>query len=246
MKLKGKRVLITGGAKRVGRALALHLGHLGMHVAIHYGRSADEAADTVARLRSLRVEAAAFQADFNAGAATATALIERVAGEFGPLDVLVNSAAAWVPGTLAATDEANWDQHFNVNLKTPFFLIQAFAAQCANRPGAVVNLVDYQSERNATTHMAYLLAKGGLAQLTGMAARALGPSIRVNALSLGAILPADDHDNGAWEALRQRTPTQRLGAPTDVAAALEFVLRQDYINGVVLPVSGGEHLLGAE
>jgi pteridine reductase len=242
--LAGTVALVTGGAVRIGRALALALAGRGARVALHYGSSAEAAAEAVAAIRQLGGDAAAFAADLRDFDQTEE-LVERVAGRFGQVDILVNSAAAFVPAGLADTTEPLWDEHFAVNLKAPFFLSRAFARHVGEeRHGQIVNIADWRAVRPDPHCLAYSLTKAGIVAMTQGLALALAPNIRVNAIAPGAILPPPGRDGTYLEELGERLPLRRHGSPDEVAAALLYVVTAEFVTGQVLFVDGGEHLRG--
>lgn len=246
MDLRNQRVLVTGGAIRVGRAIALRLAEAGAQVCIHYGRSADAAASTLSELEALGSRAAAISADLSDAEATAC-LIGRASDALGgPIDVLINSAAIFLPGDLAATDLAMWESQFGINLRAPFQLSQSFAAQVGSAEpagGAIINILDARNNRPGADHFAYRLTKVALEAMTRNLAVDLAPAIRVNAVALGAILAPPGEDASYLEALAQtRVPLRRPGSPELVADNVLHLLQQDFLTGVVIPLDGGEFL----
>lgn len=240
--LDGMVALVTGGALRIGRALALALAGRGARVAIHYGNSAEAARKTVTAIQALGTEAAAFQADLRDHSLTEE-LVDRVAEHFGKVDLLVNSAAAFAPAGLADTTETLWDEQFAVNLKAPFFLARAFARHVGtNRPGQIVNIADWRALRPDPDFLAYSLTKAGIVAMTKGLAVALAPNIRVNAIAPGAILPPHDRDEAYLAEIGKRTPLKRHGSPDEVAAALLYLVTAGFVTGQVIFVDGGEHL----
>lgn len=242
MELQGKVAVVTGGAVRLGRALALALAAEGVRVAVHYGHSAGPAEQVVAEIAALGSEAVALQADLGQSGA-AHSLIERAVAHFGRVDILVNNAAIFEPGNWDDTTEENWDQHFAVNLKAPFFLGQAFAAQVGReRSGHIVNIADWRGARPGTDHIAYTLTKAGLIAMTQSLALALAPNIQVNAIAPGLILPPPGRDQAFLERKAAQIPAQRIGSPQDIAQALLYLVHSDFVTGELLHVTGGEHL----
>lgn len=242
MKLDGRVAVVTGGAVRLGKALALALADQGVRIAIHYGTSVNQAQETVEQIRATGSDGIAIQADLRE-AALAPAVIERAVAHFGQVDILINSAAVFEPGALADTTEANWDKHFAVNLKAPFFLSQAFAAHIGQeRRGHIVNIADWRATRPSVDHLAYTLTKSALITLTHGLALALAPDIQVNAIAPGAILPPPGQDQAYLDRLAQTIPLRRAGSPDEVARAMLFLLNSDFITGEVILVTGGQHL----
>jgi pteridine reductase len=169
--------------------------------------------------------------------------VERAVERFGRVDILVNSAAIFEPGRWYDTTDANWDRHFAVNLRAPFFLSQAFARQVATpRRGHIVSIADWRAVRPGTDHIAYTLTKAALITMTQSLALALAPNIQVNAIAPGLILPPPDEDAAYLERRAARIPADRAGSPAEVAQALIFLLRSEFVTGDVIFVTGGEHL----
>lgn len=242
MKLDSKVALVTGGAVRLGKALALALAKEGVRVAIHYGRSKSSAEETVTEIKALGSDAIAIQADLHQ-TGRETDLIDRAAARFGQVDILVNSAAIFEPGDLADTTEALWNEHFSINLKAPFFLSQAFAAHVGtDRPGHIINIADWRGVRPGPHHLAYTLTKSAIITMTQSLALALAPNIQVNAIAPGAILPPPGQDRDYLERLTEKIPLRRTGTPDDVSRTLIFLLSSDFITGELIFVTGGEHL----
>lgn len=241
--LCGKSAIVTGGAVRLGRALADRLAREGLDVCIQYSSSQAAAADAVPALRAQGVRAAAVQADFTDPVAAARRVVEQAVQELGRVDVLINCAAIFEPGTLAETDEANWDRHLNINLKAPAYLCREFTkALSPGSTGHIVNIVDWRALRPGVGHLAYTVAKSGLVALTSILAQELAPRVQVNAIAPGAILPVPGSSPAEFAAIGRTTPLQRTGHPDDIADALIYLLRSEYVTGEVVHVTGGQHL----
>lgn len=243
MNLKGKTAIVTGGARRLGRVFALALAERGAHLVIHYDHSAGYAEATRSGIEALGAEAVIVQADFSQPT-QAPRVIDAAMDAFGRVDILINSAAIFEAGDFATTDEANWDRHFNINLKAPFLLSQAFAAQIPeDGAGKIVNVADWRGLRPGTDHVAYTLTKSALLTLTKIMAQALAPRITVNALALGAILPPPGAGQAYMDQLAQKIPLRRTGAPADAVAAMLLLLEgSDFITGATIVIDGGEAL----
>ena len=244
MDLQGKTAVVTGGAIRVGRALVLALAEVGCHVFIHYGRSAGPAILTKEDAEAWGVKAAIFSANL-AKVDAAKQVMETAVSTFGHIDILINSAAIFPEkDTFTGTDPVLWDQIMNINLRAPFLLSQAFAAQLpAETPGKIINILDARLRHPATDHFVYRFAKGSLAQMTEMLALELAPHITVNGVALGAILPPPGKDASHLDAIAQkRVPLRRAGSAEIVAENVLHLLRQDFLTGVIIPIDGGEFL----
>lgn len=241
MELRGKVAIVTGGAVRLGRALALALAGLGARLVIHYNSSAGSAQETLAQIKAWS-DGIAIQADLRQ-VSQVKAIIAQAVERFGQVDVLINSAAIFGPGGIADTTEADWDRHFEINLKAPFFLCQAFAAQVGReQPGHIINIADWRATRPRGNYLAYTLTKAALITMTYSLAQALVPNIQVNAIAPGLILPPPGKDRAYLEDIAQTIPAHKAGSPDDIAKAMLFLLASDFITGELIFVTGGEHL----
>ena len=238
MDLHGRVALVTGAGKRLGRAIAVGLGEAGCDVAVHYHGSAEGAEDTARSIREAGRQARVFQADLRNGAA-ARGLADQVAGAFGHLDVVINSAAVMVQRELASITAAEWNDALSLNLSAAFFVSQGAAPHLRKTRGKIVNLADLAAFEVWPSYLPLNVSKAGVVMLTHGLARILAPEITVNAVAPGAVLPPDDWPAAARERLAATTPLRRLGAPEDVVRAVVFLLESDYVTGVVLPVDGG-------
>lgn len=252
--LHGKTILITGAARRLGRAFALACGRAGADLILHHGHSPAEAESLRDELASFGARAWILAADFS-HPESASQLIER-AHELSPLYGLVNSAAIFEPLTVHDTTLADWNRHLNINLTAPFLLSQAFAkhlpAQAAvpggEVHGRIVNILDWRATRPGADHFPYTISKSALAAMTKSLAVALAPHITVNGLALGAILPPADIDPvgnpSASEKIIKAVPAQRWSEAGEVEEALLFLLSGPaYITGEIIHVDGGRHLV---
>lgn len=236
---RAKRVLVTGGAKRIGAAICRQLAGAGWSVAVHYNGSADDAAALATSLAA----AAEVQADLS-DAAALPGLVDAAASALGgPLDALVNNASLFEEDSLADVTPEGFARTQAINLAAPLLLIQAFAARLpAGQPGAVVNLTDQRVWRLNPTFLSYTLSKAGLWTLTQVAAQALAPHIRVNAVGPGPVLQSI-HQNGAmFAAEAAAVPLARAVEPHEIAAAVQFLLDSSAVTGQMIAVDGGQHL----
>jgi NAD(P)-dependent dehydrogenase (short-subunit alcohol dehydrogenase family) len=241
MSLDGKTILITGAAHRVGRTLALAAAQAGADVVIHYGRSTSQAQDTQEEIQNLGRTAHLLQADLN-DPKQVRALIPN-ALQFGPLDALVNNAAIFEPLGWDETDLESWDRHLMINLSAPFLLSQAFAHSLGKQnEGRIINILDWRALRPGADHLPYTISKAGLAALTQSLAQAFGPTITVNGIALGAILPPSDGNAG--DEVIQGLPIQRWAELEEVQQTLLFLLTGPrYITGEIIHLDGGRHLI---
>lgn len=244
--------LVTGAGRRLGRAMALYLGGRGHDVAIHYASSRDEAEAVAAEARALGVRAATVQADL-LDEGDMAGLVPAAAAALGrPLTVLVNNASIFEYDNLHTATRTSWDRHFDSNLRAPFVLTQAFAAQApkgarddAGEPIAsalVVNLIDQRVLKLTPEFMTYTLAKMGLWALTRTAAQALAPDIRVNAIGPGPTLQGGRQSAGHFARQRAATVLGRGANPADICAALGYFLDAPAVTGQLLCIDGGQHL----
>jgi pteridine reductase len=242
--LDGRFALVTGAAKRIGAVIARTLHAAGANVAIHYNRSASEADQLAADLNRSRAKSAftvaADMRDIAAVQRMAAQVLERTGGR---LDVLINNASNFYPTPIGTITLEQWDDLFGSNLKAPLFLSQALVPALRAARGVIVNIVDVHSQRPLRDHPVYGPAKAGLAMLTRSLAKDLGPDIRVNGVSPGAILWPDE-GQGMSDALRaaiiKQTALKRAGAPEDIAATVLFLVRDaPYVTGQIIAVDGG-------
>jgi pteridine reductase len=239
-----KVALITGAAKRVGATIARHLHAHGFDLAIHHRGSPAEAAALAAELDSLRAGSALIVQAELGDIAALDALVDATIARFGRLDALVNNASAFHPTSVGQATEADWNALFDSNAKGPFFLAQAAALHLRAAGGAIVNLVDVYGERPLANHTIYSMAKAANAMLVKSLALELGPEVRVNGVSPGAILwPESGKSEGAKQAMLAKTALKRVGSPDDVAEAVRWLIEDArYTTGQILAVDGGRLL----
>ena len=239
-------IIITGAARRVGAAIARSLHNAGADVIVHCNRSRTEADALVKELNSVRAKSASvLQGDLLAYNAL-KGLIDQAASVFGKLDGLVNNASTFVATPIGKIDEDNWRELVGTNLKAPLFLSQAAVPYLQKTKGSIVNIVDIHSERPLKDFVVYSAAKAGLAGLTRSLALELGPHIRVNGVSPGAIIWPDDaadFPTAERERIVLQTPLRRTGSPEDIAGAVKYLmLDAPYVTGQILAVDGGREL----
>ncbi|AKE51395.1 SDR family oxidoreductase [Kangiella geojedonensis] len=234
-----RTALITGGAIRVGKAIALALAEQGYDIAIHYNRSSHEAVQTAEEVKKFGVNAKLYQANLSEPE-QCRELIERVFKE-NDLSVLVNSAAVFPETDSVMEGLAEWDSVMNLNLRAPLELSKAFVD---NTPlsGHIINILDARINRPSGDHLVYRLSKSGLWHLTEALAQDLAPNIQVNGLALGAIMPPPGASQDHFERMAEKIPLARTGSPKAVGEAVAFLVGQEFVTGVVLPIDGGEFL----
>lgn len=241
MELRGKVGLVTGGGRRVGRALALALADRGMAVAVHYNESERGAKDVVASIAKRGGRAQTFAADLTEPTAP-DALVQQVVADLGSLDVLVNSAAVMIRTPFGEVDVHEWDRIFALNLRAPFFLSQAAAPHLRRARGAIINIADLAAFETWPGYVPHGLTKSGIVHMTKALAQVLAPEVRVNAVAPGTVLLPDDWSDADRDRLDKTTPLKRQGTPDDVASAMLFLLDADYITGETIIVDGGRHV----
>ncbi len=240
--LSEQRILITGGAARVGKAVAHHLASQGCAVAIHYRSSEDSARQMRQEFHERGVDCEIFQADLSEFDALAD-LVDRAEEALGPLTGLINNAAIWHPTPFKEVELDDWNQFFDINLRAPFFLAQRFAQIASGRPHAqLINMVDIFARRPLTEYAPYGMTKAALHYMTEVLAAELATDIRVNGIAPGVVLLSDDDDPDEDEALQkleQNIPLGFRGSPEDVAQTIAFLLGGPaYITGEVIAVDG--------
>jgi NAD(P)-dependent dehydrogenase (short-subunit alcohol dehydrogenase family) len=239
MTVDGRVALITGGARRIGHALALALAGRGAHVVVSYRTSAPEAHRTVAALSARGATALAVQADLTR-AAEVRGLMRRIERRFGRLDVLINSAAVFPRTPFATLTERDWDGALDANLKGPF-LCALYASRLMRRAGGkIVNITDWAGLRPYRHYLPYCVSKAGLIGLTQALAKELAPRIQVNAVALGPILPPPRMSRAEQARIARQVPLGRWGDPQDVVNTVVFLLEgAEFMTGSTVVVDGG-------
>lgn len=244
MQLEGRVVLITGAARRIGRAIALRLAAQRCRLALHYHTSGVEIQRTAADCRERGApETLTLQADL-AHEPAVRDLAGRALLHFGGLDVLVNNASSFERDDIDHFDPARWERTLRVNLTAPLLLAHELRDALRSSSGRIVNLCDAGAGRNWPEHLSYVVSKAALESLTRVLARALAPRVTVVGVAPGVVAWPEHYDQRTREDLTRRIPLGRAGSPEDVAAAVEYLLRDgDYLTGVIVPVDGGRHLV---
>jgi NAD(P)-dependent dehydrogenase (short-subunit alcohol dehydrogenase family) len=236
---KGALALVTGGAHRLGRAIAIGLAQKGYAILLHYFHSDDKAQRTAAELKSLGVDVFVKQADLTDESALASLFSEADSISY-PLRVLVNSAAVMSRGSVQTLMPAEWDRIIALNLRAPFRCSQEAAQRMET--GLIVNITDVGAQKAWSGFPAYTVSKAGLESLTRILARSLAPRIRVNAIAPGFVFPSKEIPEEEWQRLIRRVPLGRPAHPEEVASAIEFLLDNEYITGQTIVLDGGYSL----
>lgn len=233
--------VVTGAARRLGRAIAVELAHQGYAIGLHFHRSAQAAEQTAADLRAEGAVVELIQANL--------AMPEEIEGLFRqvdalkrPLKVVVNSASVMSRGDLRTLSVEEWDAMMAVNLRAPWLLARA-AARRMPAGGVIINLVDSGIRKTWSSYPVYSISKAGLDTLTRLLAKTLAPDIRVNAVAPGLILRAKSLPEAEWQRLVERLPLKRAGTPEDVARAVTFLVQSTHITGETMFIDGGYQLV---
>jgi len=244
--------LVSGAATRLGRAMALSLAERGYDVAVHYATSEEDAQKVVAEITGMGQRAVTLQADLLREDDMAALLPRAATALGGPVTCLVNNASVFEYDTLSSATRASWDRHMDSNLRAPFVLTQAMAAQKLEvgrdengepfARGLIVNMIDQRVRKLTPEFMTYTLAKAGLWTLTQTAARALAPAIRVNAIGPGPTLLAAGQPTDHFAKQRANTVLKRGSNPGDITGALGYFIDSPGVTGQLLCVDGGQHL----
>ena len=243
--LRGKRALVTGGGQRVGQAIALSLGAQGMHVAVHYRESREGAEHTAELIREAGGSAVLVQADL-AEREQARSLVDRALQLLGGLDVLVPSAANFERIALADVDDAAWDRSLDLNLASPFALVQRAVPALRASGGSVTFISCSSATVPMRSYLPYVVSKGAVKHLMKTLALELAPEIRVNAVAPGTVMPPAAYDATAIERLARAIPLARVGSPQDIANAVVFLASSPFITGHELAVDGGRSVARSE
>ena len=229
--------LVTGAAHRLGKAFALTLAREGFDIILHYHQSSEEALQAQSEIESVGGRVTLSRADL-----TDPLQIQSLVSQFSTVDVLINSAAFMPGGNVEALTLENWDTALDLNLRAPFLL----ARECAkkmNAGGLIVNITDVGAQKAWSRYPSYTVSKAALESLTKILARALAPRIRVNAIAPGFVLQSDIVSDEEWQKLIQRIPLKRPARIEEIASALEFLLKNEYITGQTIVVDGGYSLV---
>ncbi len=242
MNIKGKTALITGGAVRVGKAMTLALAAEGTNVVVNYNSSAAAAEETVAEAKALGVGALAIQCDVSNHDQVKT-MIDNAAAEFGGIDILINNASWWRKTPFPMDDFNDWFKVFDILIHGSMYCCNYIAPMMKKAgEGAIINIVDASAWRPFKDFVAHSVGKAGLLAFTRQLAVELAPEIKVNAISPGPVLPPPEYTESQNQRTANRTALKRWGTPQDVADAMLFLIKSNYITGEFITVDGGEKL----
>jgi NAD(P)-dependent dehydrogenase (short-subunit alcohol dehydrogenase family) len=236
-------VLVTGAARRLGRAIALDLASAGYDVAVHFNSSRDDAEITASEVRKLGRKATLVEADLS-DEIQVEMIIPNATREIGPLTALVNNASVFRDDRIETMTRTSWDLHIETNLRAPLVLAQAFAKQLpAGAQGAIVNMLDQAVWKLTPQFLSYTVSKTGLWTLTRTLAQALAPRIRVNGIGPGPTLKAEKQTSENFAKQVDATLLKRAPEPADIAAAVRYLLSAKAVTGQMIAVDSGQHLV---
>lgn len=243
MNIEGKVVLITGSAKRIGRATAVEMARKGARVGIHYRSSKREAEHTLELIRDSGGDAALFRGELT-DTAILSGIFQQLNSRFGGLDILVNNASIFSAATADQTTPEQWDEQMGTNAKAPFLVAQHAAPLMRLRgQGKIINIVDVAGESVWTRYFPYSISKAALIAVNQGLAKSWAPHIQVNAIAPGPVLFPEAYTEEQKHAAIERTLLKRQGSPQDVINAILFFIENDYITGELIHVDGGRHLV---
>ncbi len=241
MELRGKRALVTGAAKRMGRTIAARLAEKGCSLVLHYNRSRTEALALARELGQYEVEIELLRADLSVEAQVLA--LAKAALKKGPIDVLVNNASVFYPTPLETKAAKEWDKIFRANLKAPFLLAAAIGAKMKKRGGRIIQIADTAAFRPYRNYLPYCISKAGVLALTRSLALELAPKVQVNSVSPGPIEAAPWEKEKVVESIARRIPLGRWGGFEEIAKAVLFLCESDFTTGTNIVVDGGYHLV---
>jgi pteridine reductase len=235
-----KFALVTGGSRRIGKAIALHLARLGYDVGVHFWTSADDAIRTKAEIESLGRKCYLYKADLS-NPVEIENMFKEVTFSIPAIDVLVNSAAIMPKSDLLKISPQDWDRIIDINLRAPW-LVSMRAGTIMKTGGAILNISDAGAEMHWTGYGAYGISKCGLNELTRLLAKQLAPAVRVNAIAPGLLLRAEEMAEDDWNLLASRVPMQSAGDMNSLMATIDLLISNGYITGEIITLNGGASL----
>ena len=241
--LAGNVALVTGSAKRIGRAIAIELATAGCDVAVHYNQSSDDAEETEASIIAVGQRAITIQADLLDPAAWPHIVESTVTG-LGGLDILINNASVFSPARLADFDLDDWERNHRIHVTAPAALAHHAARHLARKShGKIINIADIASQTPWPSHLPYSVSKAALASLTRALALELAPNVQVNAVAPGIAIFPDHYDEATKMRIIDKVPLSRTGTPSDIAGIVRYLCSEGhYITGQLIPVDGGRSI----
>lgn len=242
MDIAGKTALVTGGAKRVGKTIALALGRRGANVVISYRTSKREALKTIKELKVFGVKALAFQADVSK-ASQVKRLVQKTLRTLGSIEILVNNAAIFYKTPFGKIRESDWDRHIDINLKGTFLCAYQVGLEMLKQgKGKIINIADWAGLRPYRNYIPYCVSKAGVICLTQALAKTLAPKIQVNCVAPGPVLLPEDIPAQEKQEIIRGTPLKRIGSPEDIAKTVLFLIDSDFVTGATYLVDGGRSI----
>lgn len=243
MEIKGKTALITGGAIRVGKSIALALAHRGANIAFSYHSSKEESLKTLLELKSLGVKALAIKADISK-VSQVQKLVQKTLKTFGSIEILVNNAAIFYKTPFQEIKETDWDRHIDINLKGTFLCAHKVGLEMLKKEqGKIINIADWAGLRPYRGYIPYCVSKAGVICLTQALAKTLAPHIQVNCIAPGPVLLPEDMPDNEIKEIIQGTPLKRVGSAEDIAKTVLFLIEgSDFITGATYHVDGGRYI----
>lgn len=239
MQLEGKIALVTGGARRVGKAISLALAFQGATVIVHHHTKSPEADQTLEEIRRIQPKSSQYLADLSQ-TGEMEEMFQKIGKEFGGIDILVNNAAIFYPTPLHTITEKQWDDLMDVNLRGAFWCAKLATPMMFKRgAGKIINIADVAALNPWPNYSAYSISKAGVIAMTKSLAKALAPKVQVNAVAPGPVLLPDDTSDADAKKSIEKTLLKRVGQPTDVSAAVVYLIQSDFVTGEVLAVDGG-------
>lgn len=243
MEISKKYALVTGGAKRVGREIALKLAQKGSNILLHFNTSKADAEKTAQDIQAFGVRCLLFQADLS-NSASLSIMIKEIYRQSPSVDILINSASLFYKTPFKDVKESDWDRLIDANLKGPFLLSKEIGNKMFEGAGGkIINIADWSGFRPYKDYAPYCISKGGLITMTKTLARDLAPKVWSNAIAPGPVLLPPEFSEKEKQQVIQKTLLGRVGSPQDIANAVMFLLENDFINGTVLVVDGGRSIV---
>ena len=241
MKISHKTILVTGSSKRIGQEIAYYLAKKNAKVVIHYNNSKLDAYKTYNNIKkNINPKCMIIKSNLESVAESRN-LVKKIVEKFGSLDIVINNASIFNKINFNNTTQKIWDKHFNINLRAPFILAQELKNHLGNNPGKIINLNDWKTTRKS--RFAYGISKFSLSGLTKSLALELSPSIQVNEIALGAILPPSDIKPSDYNKTKNNFgPSQRMGKLSEINNLIEMLITNDYVTGETINLDGGRHL----